>query len=56
MIRLVKWSSVSDFNVRGDKHIPVKAVVDDALDMGCDSIEKVIIHKNTGDDLNFARR
>ena len=43
----------SDFNNRGVKHIPVKKVVDDALAMGCDSIEKVIVHKNTGDDLNM---
>ncbi|NNF36253.1 MAG: acetate--CoA ligase [Saprospiraceae bacterium] len=43
----------SDFNNRGVKHIPVKKVVDDAMAMGCDSIEKVIVHKNTGDDLNM---
>ena len=43
----------SDFNNRGVKHIPVKKVVDDALAMGCDSIEKVIVQKNTGDELNM---
>ena len=37
----------SDFNNRGAKNIPVKQVVDDALAMGCDSIEKVLVYKNT---------
>ena len=41
----------SDFNERGAKHIPVKAIVDQALDQGCDTIEKVIVHRNTGDAL-----
>ena len=39
----------SDYNNRGAKHIPVKKVVDDALAMDCDTIETVIVHKNTGD-------
>ncbi|MCB0636411.1 MAG: acetate--CoA ligase [Lewinella sp.] len=39
----------SDFNLRGPKHIPVKKVVDDALALGCPSIETVLVHKN-GDD------
>ncbi len=39
----------SDYNGRGAKHIPVKTVVDEALAMGCDSIETVIVHQNTGD-------
>ncbi|MCB0559115.1 MAG: acetate--CoA ligase [Lewinellaceae bacterium] len=43
----------SDYNDRGAKHIPVKKVVDDALDMGCDSIETVLVHKNTGDELTM---
>ena len=38
----------SDFNARGAKNIPVKQVVDEALAMGCDSIETVIVHKNRG--------
>ncbi len=38
----------SDYNVRGTKNIPVKNVVDEALSKGCDSIETVIVHKNTG--------
>jgi acetyl-CoA synthetase len=43
----------SDFNERGSKFIPVKAVVDEALDMGCDSVKHVIIHRNTGDDISW---
>jgi acetyl-CoA synthetase len=43
----------SDFNNRGNKHIPVKQVVDDALAMGCDSIETVLVHKNTGGDVSW---
>jgi acetyl-CoA synthetase len=43
----------SDYNSRGAKNIPVKNVVDEALAMGCDSIEKVLVHKNTGDDINM---
>ncbi|MEN0048364.1 MAG: acetate--CoA ligase, partial [Bacteroidota bacterium] len=37
----------SDYNSRGKKNIPVKKVVDDALALGCDSIETVLVHKNT---------
>ena len=38
----------SDFNNRGPKNIPVKGVVDAALEMGCDSVETVVVYKNTG--------
>lgn len=41
----------SDYNSRGAKNIPVKKVVDDALAMGCDSIETVLVHKNTGESI-----
>lgn len=43
----------SDYNNRGPKHIPVKKVVDDAMAMGCDSIETVLVHKNTGDEISW---
>ncbi len=43
----------SDFNKRGAKNIPVKKVVDDAMAMGCDSIEKIIVHKNTGEAVSM---
>ena len=43
----------SDYNARGTKNIPVKAVVDEALKQGCSSIEKVIVHKNTGGEVQW---
>lgn len=43
----------SDFNARGVKNIPVKQVVDEALAMGCESVTKVIVQKNTGDPLKM---
>lgn len=43
----------SDGNSRGPKSIPVKKVVDEALEMGCPSIEKVLVLKNTGDSVNW---
>jgi acetyl-CoA synthetase len=48
----------SDYNARGTKNIPVKKVVDEALEMGCDSIEKVIVLQHTtkkqnGQQLNW---
>lgn len=43
----------SDYNSRGAKNIPVKKVVDDALAMGCDSIETVFVHKNTGGEIEM---
>lgn len=38
----------SDYNSRGAKNIPVKQVVDDALKMGCKSVEKVLVYQSTG--------
>jgi len=43
----------SDYNHRGAKNIPVKKVVDDAMAMGCDSIETVLVHRNTGGDVTW---
>lgn len=43
----------SDFNPRGNKNIPVKKVVDDALALGCPSIEKVLVLRHTGDALDW---
>ena len=45
----------SDYNARGTKKIPVKAVVDEALKMDCKSIETVIVHKNTGDKIKLKK-
>ena len=44
----------SDFNNRGNKNIPVKQVVDNAMDISCNSIETVLVHKNTGGDINWS--
>ncbi len=43
----------SDYNSRGAKNIPVKKVVDDALAMDCDSIETVLVHRNTGGEVQM---
>jgi len=43
----------SDFNNRGAKHIPVKQVVDDALEMDCDSIETVLVYKNADEEVSM---
>lgn len=43
----------SDYNSRGVKNIPVKKVVDDAMKLGCDSIETVLVHKNTGGEVDW---
>ncbi len=38
----------SDYNHRGPKCIPVKDVVDQAMELGCPSVRRVLVHKNTG--------
>jgi acetyl-CoA synthetase len=43
----------SDYNSRGAKNIPVKKVVDQALALDCDSIETVLVHKNTGEEIDW---
>ncbi|MFN4079472.1 MAG: acetate--CoA ligase [Saprospiraceae bacterium] len=43
----------SDYNSRGPKNIPVKQIVDEALDMGCESVRLVVVHRNTGDATNM---
>ncbi len=42
----------SDGNFRGPKQIPVKAVVDDALER-TSSVETVIVQQNTGENINW---
>jgi acetyl-CoA synthetase len=44
----------SDYNNRGPKLIPVKEVVDEALSMGCPSVEQVLVHRNTGDEVAWS--
>lgn len=46
----------SDYNNRGAKNIPVKAVVDEAMEKGCPSIEHVLVHRNTGDAVAWGQK
>ena len=41
----------SDYNSRGAKDIPVKKVVDEAMALGCPSVQQVIVDRNTGGDV-----
>lgn len=45
----------SDFNARGAKNIPVKAIVDEALKLGCDTVKTVIVHRHTGDHVHWVK-
>ena len=51
---LAKMIICSDYNNRGAKNIPVKQVVDDAMDISCNSVETVLVHKNTGGEINWS--
>jgi len=41
----------TDYNRRGAKNIPVKAVVDQAIAMGCPSVETVLVQQNTTEEV-----
>ena len=43
----------SDYNSRGAKNIPVKAVVDEALALDCLSVEQVIVLRNTREKISW---
>src|SRR5690606_7407059 len=44
----------ADYQVRGGRQLPLKAIVDEALDMaGCDTIRKVVIYQRTGAEIKF---
>jgi acetyl-CoA synthetase len=46
----------ADYQVRGGRQLPLKAIVDEALDMGgCDTIRKVVVYQRTGADVNFVK-
>ena len=44
----------SDHNNRGRKSIPVKEVVDHAMDIGCNSVSTVVVQQNTGGEINWS--
>lgn len=47
----------ADFQVRGGKHLPLKAVVDEALSMGgCEIIAHVVVYQRTGAPINWTER
>ena len=42
----------ADQQVRGGKHLPLKSIVDEAIDMGgCESVHHVVVAKRTGADI-----
>ncbi len=44
----------ADFNQRGNKVIPVKSVVDDAMDLGCNSVEHVLVFPHVGAAIDWS--
>ncbi len=44
----------TDYNKRGAKTIPVKAVVDEAMDIGCNSVSTVMVYRNTDKEVNWS--
>ena len=47
----------SDFQVRGGKQLPLKAIVDEAFTLGgCEAIANVIVYQRTGAQLNWTER
>ena len=45
----------ADTQVRGGKHLALKAIVDEALAMGgCDAVRNIIVYRRTGDKVAFS--
>lgn len=44
----------ADYNKRGSKTIAVKDLVDSAMDISCNSVENVLVYKNTGQRVNWS--
>ncbi len=49
----VKMVICTDGNNRGSKQIAVKKVVDEAIELGCPSVEKVLMLKHTHQEVNW---
>ncbi|QDD64007.1 acetate--CoA ligase [Herbaspirillum seropedicae] len=44
----------ADYQVRGGKQLPLKSIVDEALDMGgCDTLKHVVVYKRAGAEINW---
>lgn len=43
----------ADYNKRGQKLIPVKAVVDEAIALGCISVEKILVFQSTAEPVEW---
>ncbi len=47
----------SDFQVRGGKQLPLKAIVDEAFTLGgCEAIANVVVYQRTGSPVNWTAR
>ena len=45
----VRQVITADEQVRGDKHLPLKAIVDEAIALGgCDSVKDEVVYRRTG--------
>lgn len=49
-----KITICTEYNNRGSKLIPVKQVVDEAMDIGCNSVKNVIVLKNSDNKVDWS--
>src|SRR3546814_5613160 len=44
----------ADYQVRGGRQLPLKAIVDEAIALGgCDTLRKVVVYQRTGREVRF---